>query len=225
MKARIFSIIVGLMVSSLLANGQAGGPFRSSVALLGGVNFQNLNGKAADGSRLENEMITGYHAGLNAQMPIAPEFYFQPGLLFSVKGGRSVDNPLTSMYRLSYIEMPLNLVYRAVVGDGFILLGFGPYVGYAVGGNVKYRTESMETNKKIEFTNEVMADDPLLAAYFRPLDFGGNILFGFEMPDGVFFHLNTQLGLVKINPVDRRMTGDQSSVKNTGFGLSLGYRL
>ncbi len=225
MKTRVFSIVVGLMVSSLLANGQVGGPFRSSVSVLGGVNFQNLNGKAANGDRLENEMITGYHAGLNAQLPIAPEVYFQPGLLFSLKGGRSVDNPLTSVYRLSYIEMPLNLVYRGVAGDGFILLGFGPYVGYAIGGKVKYRTESTETSRGIEFTNEVTADDPLLDAYFRPLDFGGNILFGFEMPDGVFFQLNTQLGIVKINPVDRRITGDQSSVKNTGFGLSLGYRL
>lgn len=225
MKAREFSIIVWLMVSTFLANAQVGGPFRSSVAVLGGVNFQNLNGKSAEGQKLENEIITGYHAGLNVQMPIAPEVYFQPGLLFSVKGGRSVDNPLTSVYRLSYIEMPLNLVYRGVAGEGFILLGFGPYVGYAVGGSVKYKTEAMETNKNIEFTNEVMAEDPTLDAYFRPLDFGGNILFGFEMPDGIFFQLNTQLGLMKINPVDKRIAGDQSSVKNTGFGLSLGYRL
>jgi hypothetical protein len=44
------------------------------------------------------------------------------------------------------------------------------------------------------------------------------------MAGGIFAQFNTQLGLVKINPEYKILTDDKSVVKNTGFGLSLGYR-
>jgi hypothetical protein len=50
---------------------------------------------------------------------------------------------------------------------------------------------------------------------------------GFEMAGGLFLQLNAQLGMLKINPEDNRLIqiySDQLSVKNTGFGLSMGYR-
>ncbi len=57
--------------------------------LLGGVNFQNINGKDNSGNKLQNGLLTGFHAGINLNIPVAPEFYFQPGLLFSVKGAKN----------------------------------------------------------------------------------------------------------------------------------------
>jgi hypothetical protein len=47
------------------------------------------------------------------------------------------------------------------------------------------------------------------------------------MAGGIFLQLNGQLGMLKINPEDKRIItvySDKLSVKNTGFGLSLGYR-
>jgi hypothetical protein len=44
------------------------------------------------------------------------------------------------------------------------------------------------------------------------------------MGNGIFFRLNTQLGMLNINPEDKRIPDDQSAWKNTGFGLSVGYR-
>jgi hypothetical protein len=42
-----------------------------------------------NGDMLENDMIVGYHVGFNVQIsPLVPEFYFQPGLLFSTKGAK-----------------------------------------------------------------------------------------------------------------------------------------
>mgnify|MGYP001596195738 CR=1 FL=1 len=98
--------------------------------LLGGVNFQNLNGKDNNGDKLENDMIIGFHAGANVQIPIAPEFYFQPGLLFTTKGAKNSYGSLTGTFKLSYIELPLNMVYKALLGKGNIMLGFGPYIIY-----------------------------------------------------------------------------------------------
>jgi len=224
MKIRIISIVLMLMLTVTLTKAQSTQNPGLAFGLLGGVNFQNLNGKDNSGDRLENDMIVGFHAGANVQIPIAPEFYFQPGLLFSTKGAKTSNDLVTATYNLSYLELPLNLVYKGLLGTGYVMVGFGPYVGYAIMGNAKYEGGSLTYDDKIEFTNTVEAGDPLTTTYFRPLDVGGNIFAGYEMAGGIFFQLNTQLGLLKINPEDKRITDNKQSVMNTGFGLSLGYR-
>lgn len=221
MKIKIISIAIMLLLSVTITKAQSTG---LGFGLLGGVNFQNLNGKDNNGDKLENDMIIGYHVGANVQIPLAPEFYFQPGLLFSTKGAKTSNDLVSATYNLSYIELPLNLVYKGLLGAGYVMVGFGPYVGYAIMGNAKYEGGSLTYDDKIEFTNTVEAGDPLTTTYFRPLDVGGNVFAGYEMAGGIFFQLNTQLGLLKINPEDKRITDNKQSVMNTGFGLSLGYR-
>jgi len=196
---------------------------KPSLGILGGVNFQNLNGKDFNGDKLENKLILGFHVGANIMIPIAPEFYFQPGVLFSTKGAKHEDNAVTTTVNLSYIEMPLNLVYRGQLGNGYIFLGLGPYLGYAIMGKVK--TENgVDDKRDIEFQNVVKLTDPLTVPYYKALDVGANIFFGYELPAGIFAQMNAQLGLVKINPEYEILDDDKSSIKNTGFGFSLGYR-
>jgi hypothetical protein len=186
--------------------------------ILGGLNLQNLNGKDSNGDKLTNDMIIGFHAGINIQIPIVPQFYFQPGLLFTTKGAKNTNG--TSI-KLSYVELPLNLVYKAQVGNGKFMLGFGPYLGFAIGGKVKPESGSATD---IEFKKVVETSDPSSVTYLKAFDAGGNIFAGYELAGGIFFQLNTQFGMLKINPEDRRISSDKSSVKNTGFGLSVGYR-
>ena len=49
------------------------------------------------------------------------------------------------------------------------------------------------------------AGDPLTVPYFKAFDAGGNIFAGYEMASGIFFQLNTQFGMLKINPEDKRI--------------------
>ncbi len=197
---------------------------RTSFGILGGMNFQNLNGKAVTGDKLENEMQLGFHGGMNVRIPVAPEFYFQPGLMYTTKGAKNSEGSLTSKTKLNYIEMPLNFVYKAPLGNGFFMLGFGPYVAYAISGNVETKGGSVTLDQDVEFTNEVKSGDPLTVPYCKPFDAGAGIFVGYETAGGLFLQLNTQLGLLKINPEYESLTNDDSSVKNTSFGLSLGYR-
>jgi hypothetical protein len=224
MKTRIFSVALMLLLSATLTFAQSIQRTGPSFGLLGGVNFQNLNGKDAGGSTLENDMIIGYHLGANVQIPLVPEFYFQPGLLFSTKGAKSVTGPVTSTYNLSYLELPLNFVYKGLLGAGYVMIGFGPYVGYGIMGKAKHSGGLLSYEDDIVFTNTVEAGDPLATTYFKPLDVGGNLFAGYEMAGGLFFQLNTQLGLLTINPEDNRFPANDLAIKNTGFGLSLGYR-
>jgi len=226
MKTRLISLIMILLLSAPLAIAQSTDKAKISFAILGGINFQNLSGKDNNGDKLANDMLLGYHGGVNVQIPIAPDFYFQPGLLFTTKGAKNNYGSLTGTYKLSYIELPLNFVYKALLGKGSFMLGFGPYIGYGIGGkaSVQYSSTTYETD--IIFKSVVEAGDPWVP-YFKAFDAGGNIFAGFEMAGGIFLQLNGQLGMLKINPEDNRtlkIYSDKLSVKNTGFGISLGYR-
>ncbi len=133
MKIKLFSLILILVLSGSVAFAQSPVGSETTFAILGGVNLQNLNGQDRDGNQLENDMLVGFHAGLNVQVPVAPEFYFQPGLMFSTKGAKNVAGDFSGTYKLSYIELPLNFVYKSLVGNGYFMLGFGPYLAYGIG--------------------------------------------------------------------------------------------
>lgn len=206
MKTRLFTLALVLILSAPLAIAQTAERGRASFGILGGVNFQNLNGELS-GDKLENDMLLGFHGGVNIQIPIASEFYFQPGLMFAIKGAKNTYTILgadfTDETRINYIEIPLNLVYKGALSNGFVMLGFGPYLAYGISGKQIIEGSS--------FTIERGTD-------YNALDAGANIFAGFEMASGIFLQLDTQLGLVNINPADNPTT------KNTGFGFSLGYR-
>ncbi|MES2619041.1 MAG: porin family protein [Bacteroidota bacterium] len=219
------SLISISLLSTTATTAQTTEKGKTSFAIVGGVNFQNFNGKDANGNKLENKLMVGYHAGFNVMIPIAPEFYFQTGLLYSLKGAKNVTDSYTNNYKLSYLEMPLNLVYKAPLGNGFVMLGFGPYLAYCIKGKTKTEWKSGETvDSDIEFKNTIAATDGVNPPYFKAFDAGANIFAGYELANGIYLQLNSQLGLVKINSKDMHFPNEKTSVKNTGFGLSLGYR-
>jgi len=87
MKTRFFPVIIIFLLLAPAAIAQTADKGKIAFAVLGGVHFQNLYGKDLLGEKFnKNNLILGYHAGVNVQIPIVPEFFFQPGLLFSTKG-------------------------------------------------------------------------------------------------------------------------------------------
>ncbi|MGZ5222237.1 MAG: hypothetical protein ACXWC7_19275, partial [Chitinophagaceae bacterium] len=52
----------------------------TSFGITAGVNWNTLNGKTATGADQDNQLKTGFHAGLNAEIPLAQGFYLQPGV-------------------------------------------------------------------------------------------------------------------------------------------------
>lgn len=186
------------------------------LGIFGGVNLQNINGKDQVGDRLENTLLPGYHAGVNVYFPIADEIGFQPGIMFSSKGSVFDDDPETK-YRIGYIEVPLNLVYRGQLGNNFVLLGLGPYASFALAGNLIVG----DVKTELDFDNDITVWNPLVV---RRFDAGANIFAGYELGSGLFFTINSQLGLLKINPDATLIPDDERIWKNTGFGLSVGFR-
>jgi hypothetical protein len=224
MKTKVIAFTSALLVGALISQAQS---TSTSTATMGkttfgiraGINFQNITGKDGNDHDLDYKLKTGFHVGVTADVPIAPEFYVQPGLLFSLKGAK-FDDEADTKFNISYLEIPVNFLYKPVLGTGKLLLGFGPYAAFAVGGKVK----NDDGDITLKFGNEVNPANPDAYRTIKRFDFGANFLAGYEFSNRLSAQLNAQLGLVKINP---KFTGSNSDAKskNTGFGVSLGYRL
>jgi hypothetical protein len=189
----------------------------TTFGIAAGVNWNNVNGKTSAGDNLNNKVKTGFNGGVNVEFPLSNGFYLQPGIEYRQKGSElSNGNKLT----LSYVDIPVNFIYKPVLGRGGMLLGFGPYVGFGVNGKVK---SPNGTERKVSFDNSYSlseAED----IQFKKLDAGANFMIGYEFKSKLSAAVKAQLGLMDINP-DTNIPGDKTRYRNTGFGLSLGYRL
>lgn len=194
---------------------------QTSFGVRAGVNFQNLTGKDYSGASLNNSLLTGFHIGANVETGISKDFYFQPGLLYTVKGAKSNDG--NTKITINYIELPFNFLYKPQLGSGKLITGAGLYAAFGISGKEK----SPSGTSKINFKSKV---DVLAGGannevvFLRGLDYGFNIFAGYELSNRLSLQLNAQLGLMNINPTDERVVNDRSDIKNTGFGISLSYR-
>lgn len=202
-----------------------------SFGIRAGFDLQNINGKDSDGDNLENELLPGFNAGINVEIPVAPDMVVQPGLLYTTKGaqlaqydGNVIDG--TAKLYLSYIELPINFIYKPLLGTGRLILGFGPYLAYGVGGKFKVDGSlgalEYHDDWDVKFQNEVESGDPIDQFYVKPFDAGANFLFGYELEMGLSAQFNAQWGLLDALPDYGDDT--KATMKNTGFGISLGYR-
>lgn len=206
MKAKLLSATL----VAVLLTGAIHAQNKPTFGVRAGVNFQNLTGKDEEGNNLNNDLKAGFNLGANAEIPVAIDFYLQPGLLFTTKGAKYDFQGVKAKQTLSYIEIPVNFLYKPELGEGRLLLGFGPYAAFAVGGKIKYGNTDLD----LEFGNEV--------GKTKAFDAGANLLAGYEFSNNFSFQLNAGLGLV--NMYNRPSDDSKTSVKNTGFGVSFDYR-
>lgn len=212
--------IILMMVASSLSAATISAQSKTSFGVRAGVNFHNLNGKFANGDDLDYKLKAGFNAGVNAEIPLGPEVYLQPGLLYTTKGAKADGSD--DKINLSYLELPVNLLYRPEFGTGHILVGVGPYVAYALSGKIKPESGA---DVDFKFSNDITAAEELSGTpYVKRFDAGLNLLAGYEFMNKVSLQLNAGLGLTKINPKIEGEYDGKSSMKNTGFGVSVGYR-
>jgi len=196
---------------------------KTTFGVRAGVNFQNITGDDAAGNSMDGKLKVGFLGGVNAEIPVGIDFYLQPGVVYAIKGAKWEGGSSDVKVNLSYIEVPVNFLYKPEVGTGRVILGFGPYIAFGVSGKIK---PDNGNDVDITFKNSISQAEATTGygTYFKRIDAGGNLLFGYEMSNNLSVQLNAQLGLVKINPKIDGVSNDETSWKNTGFGVSLGYR-
>jgi hypothetical protein len=219
MKSKVLLLAVAATALTLTSNAQDD---KTTFGVRAGVNFQNLTGEIAN-TDLDMKMKTGFHIGVNAEIPVAPEFYLQPGLLFSTKGAK--EDGGDAKFNVSYVEVPVNFIYKPTLGAGKLILGVGPYLGIGVGGKIKGDGADVDVKFKNDLDTKDATDFSNGKTWFmKRLDFGGNLLAGYELTSKLSFQLNAQLGMANLFPKVNGEKADNTKIKNTGFGVSVGYR-
>ena len=227
MQTRLFAVIFILSILFPAALGQKRkvktdtGP---GFGVLAGGGVQTFIGKNYWGDKLDNNFNPALHAGANLILPVFGDFWVQSGINFSLKGSRQhiVIDDISKTTNLAYVEVPLFVLFRPQAGEGYILLGAGPYGAYGLFGKERTKVGPVTTELNIKFRDNA-TDQPASYVYYRGLDAGAGALIGYEMYNWLFAHLNGQLGLMKLNP-DYSLPNDQTSKKNLGFSLSAGFR-
>jgi hypothetical protein len=207
-------VIAGLFISTgIFAQ-------NTSFGVKGGFDLFNATLKYSDGTKENTKMIPAFNFGAYAYVSIAEEFFIRPELAFAEKGTKITDG--NTKLHVSYLELPVSFLYKGAVSDGKVLVGIGPYIALGIGGKVKYNDGTTNTVKfKNKITeNELMSE----TTYMRPIDFGGKVYAGYELKNGLFFTLETSLGLTNAIPKVTDGTND-SSAKHVGFGLNVGYKI
>lgn len=177
--------------------------------IVAGPQFSSYTTKSDNASKSTSDLFTNVRAGITVDIPLAEEFYIGTGLLYSGKGGKD-DGVKTN---LSYLQVPINFLFKPEVGTGKLNLGVGPYVAYGVAGKHKATVANAEVSVKA-------FDDEAGIARLKRFDAGMGIVAGYELPVGLYLGLNADLGL--INAYDN--TDNGRSWHNTSFGVSVGYK-
>lgn len=177
----------------------------------------------------EPQMTPGLTASVYATIPVSRNIAFESGINYARKGFRvqesvnanvfGLDLPIgaTAITRLDYLELPLMMKVQTSTGAANLYVKGGPYVAYAVHGDIKARINSFVDFDLGTFPFNVNG------ALYNPWEFGVKGTAGVEVttsPRGAFFAEATYTqGLTDVldEPVlDIRM-------KNMGVGLALGY--
>ncbi|QZK90297.1 outer membrane protein with beta-barrel domain [Flavobacterium tiangeerense] len=172
----------------------------------GGLNFSNLYTDTVD----DNNVLTGFNAGLYAKFPITNSIAIQPEISYTTKGSELVYNSFgvngTAKFNINYIEVPILLV--ANLTDNFNVQ-VGPYLAYMVSGKT---TNDSNLGSSVRTLN---TDD------FNKFDAGISGGLGFDL-DAVNFGVRYNYGLTKIGKDDSFTSSD---AKNSVFSAYVGLRL
>lgn len=153
-------------------------------------------------------------------------FTLQPGILLNGKGntskttenlisnGNNVPYDVLHNANITYVEVPVNILFRQAVKPGAVYFGAGPYIAHAVWATHSDKS-TISTYYKRDNSSEV--DFGSGAGQYNATDFGFNVLAGFELKNGIRLGFNYGLGLSNI-------TNDGNSSKNRVGSFVVGYQ-
>ncbi len=197
------------------AQSYGGGMSSTTFGIKVGPSFSSMTLGSKD-DKETSDMLIGLEGGVYANIPVAPQFYIQPSLMYEGKGGKQSVTDGEVKIRLNYLTLPVDFLFKPKMpnGSGSWVLGVGPYIGYGFSGKVS--SELLEGASYDPFKG-IGGSDASSGAIYKRFDAGANVQLGYEMSNGFNIGLNANLGLLNI------INGGNSSVKNTNFGITLGY--
>lgn len=200
-----------------------------------GLNYSNITAKDGDGNMANTSSVPGVYLGLGVGIPLLSQFSLHPSFVYAKRGFRQ-PGPASHIAwgqdfeaRVSYLELPVDLLYSPKIGPGNLLLAVGPYLGYGTGG--RWETSGtvligdimINGNGDIAFQNDSSyGRDMNTLVYARPWDYGAHFRIGYSLFNQYTISFDVQQGIADLQPrwADYR---PESTVRNRSMGISLGY--
>ncbi len=173
------------------------------------------------------EVIPGFEVGGVANIPVpnSDHLSFQPALLLITKGYKYQIGDFKTVSRPMYVEIPLNAMYNFEIENLIVYGGFGPYIGYGIGGNNKVTTKDKSGNTVN--TKDKINWGPSDTDIYKPFDFGANINVAFEY-NNFLAGFNYSLGLANVSSKgfisgNGGGAGTDVKLKNRTYNFTIGY--
>lgn len=150
---------------------------QTKAGITAGANFSNAYIEDHNGEIKETQAIPGIRIGLTADIPVIGVVYIQPGLVYSRKGFKQKSNWFSGIdnefeVAVSYIEVPVNLLYKPQIGSGNLVIGAGAYAGYGLGGKWNTQTDVAIGDIIIKNSGDAIFENDIKDGEF------GNYLYG-----------------------------------------------
>ncbi|NRT14642.1 hypothetical protein HNP99_000986 [Flavobacterium sp. 28A] len=179
----------------------------ATIGFKGGVNFSNLysNDNGVD----DNNVLTGFNAGLYAKLPITNSFAIQPEVYYTTKGAElTYDNAFISgksKFKVNYVEVPVLAVIN--ITENFNVHA-GPYAAYMVSGKTSTNSSLFDSENELD-TNDFKRFEAGIAA---------GVGVDFEL---LSFGVRYNYGLTKIGKENTIAQDAKNSVLNVYVGFAL----
>jgi hypothetical protein len=156
----------------------------------------------------EDQSLMAFHGGVNIFYPISNYLTLQSEIILSQKGEKWFEEIMKGKYRLTYIDVPLLLLFHPTPNNPFFNIQAGPQIGYLI------RAKDIVEN---ELENDKGKRD--IKERYKDFDIGLAIGFEFNFP----FHVNLTLRYIHGLSVVSDFYGKE--IKNYVLQVSAGYRL
>jgi len=167
-----------------------------------GLNFSNY----FSNKNYDFKTVTGFQLGGLYELPLSGGFYLQPEALLTLKGAK-LDYKDIRM-KPFYLEIPVRAMYKLPVGSGKLTLATGPYLALGLFGNGTYYGET---------GNNLFSKDGASGATLKRFDLGLSSALGYEFSSGLFFNLESSLGIL-------RADNTSADLRNTTVSLVVGHK-
>ena len=211
MKKMLLFLVVLLFSFQIAAFSQ-----KTRVGIMGGTVISHMYTKI-NGIKEDNHGLFNITAGMLLDVPLAGKIVFRPNLSYVQKGKWRHegigDNKAKISDELRYAEMYLNFIYNISSVNRGLFVGIGPSVSFDVPSKREISKAGTTTNKDVKF-GKTATDD------YKGMDYGANIVTGFNLGSGMFLAVNYNQGFRNL------VTGTTvGKIKNSYFGFQLGMLL
>lgn len=182
----------------------------------GAVAGFNLSGAIVKdpGGNPKGTPLPGFQLGgyVSYQLP-SPHLAIAANLLFSYEGYQPDIYDTKANVRVSFLKIPLNLVYKPLLKDNKWSIGLGPYFGFGIGGH--YKTNG-GNQVKINFGSNGNVDD------LKRMDLGMDLLAAYQVDKNISIRAAFDYGLIDyLTPG----SSQNASAHCLNLGITGSYRL